>query len=145
MDLYEAIEKRKTIRVYKKKATDHQLQKLILAGTKAPSTGNRQPWEFIMVDDQKIIDQLSEIKYQLNRQFTPQAGEAQKEVEERDFFQKKSLENASIVTVCCGLQQAANAWLCSKTYLWQRSQMALAPESFPIGGSQQLRSFKQSS
>jgi nitroreductase len=112
MDVYEAIEKRRTIRVYKEKATEDQLRKLILAGTKAPSAGNRQPWEFIIVDDQKIIDQLSEIKYQLNRQFTPQAGETQKEVEERALFQKKSFENASIVAVCCGLEQAANGWLC---------------------------------
>ena len=112
MDVYEAIERRKTIRMYKKKATDHQLRKLILAGTKAPSSGNRQPWEFIVVDDQKIIDQLSEIKYQLNRQFLPQAGETQKEVDERAFLQKKSFDNASIVAVCCGLEQAASAWLC---------------------------------
>jgi len=112
MDVYEAIEKRRTIRVYKKKATEDQLRKLILAGTKAPSAGNRQPWEFIIVDDQKIIDQLSEIKYQLNRQFTPQAGETQKEVDERALFQKKSFENTSIVAVCCGLEQAANGWLC---------------------------------
>jgi nitroreductase len=112
MDVYEAIEKRRTIRVYKKKATEDQLRKLILAGTKAPSAGNRQPWEFIIVDDQKIINQLSEIKYQLNRQFTPQAGETQKEVDERALFQKKSFENASIVAVCCGSEQAANGWLC---------------------------------
>jgi nitroreductase len=112
MDVYEAIEKRKTIRVYKKKATEQQLRKLILAGTKAPSAGNRQPWEFIIVDDQKIIDQLSEIKYQLNRLFPPQAGETQKEVEERALFQKKSFENASIVAICCGVEQAANGWLC---------------------------------
>ncbi len=112
MDVYEAIEKRRTIRVYKKKATEDQLRKLILAGTKAPSAGNRQPWEFIMVDDQKIIDQLSEIKHQLNRQFPPQAGETQKEVDERALFQKKSFENASIIAVCCDLEQAASAWLC---------------------------------
>ena len=111
MDVYEAIEKRRTIRVYNKKATEDQLRKLLLAGAKAPSGGNRQPWEFIIVDEQKIIDQLSEIKYQLNRKFTPQAGETQKEVDERALFQKKSFENASIVAVCCGLEQAANGWL----------------------------------
>ena len=112
MDVYEAIEKRRTIRVYKKKATEDQLRKLILAGAKAPSGGNRQPWEFIFVDDEKMIDQLSEIKYQLNRKFSPQAGETQKEVEERAVSQKKSFENASVVAVCCGSEQAASAWLC---------------------------------
>ena len=111
MDVYEAIEKRRSIRVYKKKATDDQLQRLLVAGAKAPSAGNRQPWEFIIVDDQKIIDQLGEIKYQLNRQFTPGPGETQKNVEERALFQKKSFENASVVAVCVGKEQTTNGWL----------------------------------
>ena len=58
MDVYEAIEKRRTIRIYKKRATEEQVRRLLLAGSKAPSGGNRQPWEFIIIDDQKIIDQL---------------------------------------------------------------------------------------
>ena len=71
MDIYEAMEKRRTIRIFKKRATEEQLRKVILAGSKAPSAGNRQSWEFIMIDDLEIIDQLGEIKYQLNRKFSP--------------------------------------------------------------------------
>ena len=112
MDVYEAIEKRRTIRVFKGKATEEQLRRLLLAGSKAPSGGNRQPWEFIIIDDQKIIDQLAEIKHQLNRQFSPQEGETQKDVENRALFQKKSFDHASIVAVCCGSEQSANGWLC---------------------------------
>ncbi len=111
MDIYEAIEKRRTIRVYKKEATEDQLRRLLLAGAKAPSAGNRQPWEFIIVDDQKLIDQLSEIKYQLNRTVSFQPGETQKEMDERALSQKKSFEHASIVAVCCGLEQTGNGWL----------------------------------
>ncbi len=62
MDLYEAIEKRRTIRVFKGGASEEQLKKIILAGTKAPSAVNSQPWEFIIVGDKKTINQLSEIK-----------------------------------------------------------------------------------
>ena len=58
MELYEAIEKRRTVRVYKEKATEEQLRKIILAGSRAPSAANRQPWEFIIVDDQEAIDRL---------------------------------------------------------------------------------------
>ena len=112
MDVYEAIEKRRTIRVYKKGATEEQLRKIILAGTKAPSGGNRQPWEFIIIDDPKIIDQLGEIKYRLNRTFTPQAGETQKEVDDRALFQKRSFEHASVVALCSGRGQEINGWLC---------------------------------
>ena len=66
MELDEAIEKRRTIRIYGGRATEEQLRRLLLAGSKAPSAGNRQPWEFIIIDDQRIIDQLAEIKHQLN-------------------------------------------------------------------------------
>ena len=51
MDLYEAIEKRRTIRKFKGPATAEQLSRIIAAGTQAPSPHNRQSWEFIVVDD----------------------------------------------------------------------------------------------
>ena len=58
MDIYEAMDKRRTVRIFKRGATEEQLRKIIVAGSKAPSAGNRQSWEFIMIDDPKIIDQL---------------------------------------------------------------------------------------
>lgn len=112
MDVYEAIEKRRSIRIYKQGATEDQLQKIILAGTKAPSAANRQPWEFIIVGDQKIVDQLAELKYQQNRRIAPREGETQDEVEKKALHQKKSFENASIVAVCNQTGQSASAWLC---------------------------------
>ena len=111
MDLYEAIEKRRTIRVFKKGATEEQLRRIILAGSKAPSGGNRQPWEFIVIDDPKIIEQLGELKYQLNRKFTPEEGETQKEVDERAMNQKRWFQNASVVAVCTKKKEATNGWL----------------------------------
>ena len=42
MDLYEAIEKRRTVRKFKSPATEEQLKKIISAGVKAPSAGNKQ-------------------------------------------------------------------------------------------------------
>ena len=64
MDVYEAIEKRRSVRVFKQGISEEQLRKIILAGTKAPSGSNVQPWEFIIIDDQKIIEQIAEHKYQ---------------------------------------------------------------------------------
>jgi len=111
MDVYEAIERRRTIRIFKKGATEEQVRRIILAGAKAPSGGNRQPWEFIMIDDKKIIDQLAEIKYQLNRKMAPGAGETQKDVEERALNQKKWFQNSSVVAVCTTSGQSVNGWL----------------------------------
>jgi len=64
MDVYEAIEKRRTIRSFNQGASEEQVRKLLLAGVKAPSGSNVQPWEFILIDDPKIIEQIAEYKYQ---------------------------------------------------------------------------------
>lgn len=113
MDLYEAIEKRRSIRVYKKGATEEQLRKIILAGTKAPSAVNRQPWEFIIVEDQKIVDQLAELKYQLNRKKDPHRDKGDADAQEREALnQKRFFKNASIVAVCNEVDWERSAWLC---------------------------------
>jgi nitroreductase len=64
MDVYEAIEQRRSVRVFKQGVSEEQLRKIILAGTKAPSGSNVQPWEFIVIDDSRIIEQIAEHKYQ---------------------------------------------------------------------------------
>jgi 5,6-dimethylbenzimidazole synthase len=112
MELHEAIGKRRTIRIFKKKASEEQLKKIILAGTQAPSAGNSQPWEFIIIDDQKMIDQIAEQKYQLSLTMPPRAGEGPDQVKERALGQKKSFENASAVAVCYKKGAAPSAWLC---------------------------------
>ena len=58
MDVYEAIEKRRTLRLFKQGVSEEQLRKIILAGIKAPSRSNVQPWEFIVIDDSSIIEQI---------------------------------------------------------------------------------------
>jgi len=111
MDVYDAIDKRRTVRIFKKGASEEQLRRIILAGSKAPSGGNRQPWEFIVIDHPKIIDQLGELKYQLNRKFTPDEGETQKDVDERALKQKTGFQNASVVAVCTKQKESVNGWL----------------------------------
>ncbi len=111
MDVYEAIEKRRTIRIFKNGATEEQLRRIMLAGSKAPSAGNRQSWEFIKIDDPKIIEKMGEIKYQLNRKFTPGPGETQREVEERALSQKQGFQNSSVVAVCTRWGDVGTGWL----------------------------------
>ena len=113
MDVYEAIEKRRTIRIYKNPASEEQLRKIILAGTKAPSAVNRQPWEFIIIKDQNIIDQLAELKYQLNRKEDPHRKEEDPDLREKKALgQKKSFKNASVVAVCNEVEWERSVWLC---------------------------------
>lgn len=50
MEFLEVIENRKSIRAYEKKeVSDELIRKIIECGHKAPTAGNLQPWEFIIV------------------------------------------------------------------------------------------------
>ncbi len=111
MDLHQAIEMRRTIRIFKAGVTEGQLRKLLAIGAKAPSTRNRQSWEFIWVTDQERVDQIAELKYQYNRKFAPGPGETQQEVEERALNQKQWFQHATVVAVCTQGGDVASAWL----------------------------------
>jgi nitroreductase len=113
MDLYEAIEKRRTIRVYEKGASEGQLRKIMLAGTKAPSAVNRQPWEFVLVEDRKIIDQLAEIKFEQTKRNPPESIQGNPEAAQKlARAQRDSFRNAGIVAVCHLKEWERSVWMC---------------------------------
>jgi len=59
MDVREAIEKRRTIRRFIQKPIPYgDLKALVDAARLAPSGGNLQPWEFIIVDDPEIVSSV---------------------------------------------------------------------------------------
>jgi nitroreductase len=59
MDVFEAIKGRRSIRSFKPESiSDADLEKILEAGISAPSAGNCQPWEFVIVRDQKIKQKL---------------------------------------------------------------------------------------
>jgi nitroreductase len=112
VDLYEVIEKRRTIRIFKKPATEDQLKKIILAGTKAPSARNTQPWEFVHVEDKELIDEIAEIKYELTLKMAPAGGTDRDKIEKMANAQKESFRNASVLAVFHKQGGDASAWLC---------------------------------
>ena len=120
MELYTAIETRRTIRGFTKPATEAQLLKIIRAGTRAISAGNCQPWEFIIVDGPELIEQIAEHKYQANLAGGRPKDECQ--------VQKECYKNCSIVAVCNvkGHGQAVSAWMCIQN-------MALAATAEGLG------------
>ena len=61
MDVFKAIKTRRSIRAFTdKRVTDREVKKLIEAARWAPSAGNIQPWEFIIVRDPKVKHGLCE-------------------------------------------------------------------------------------
>lgn len=63
MDLFEAIEKRRSVRnLVKCEIPKEHLEKIVDAGRRAPSGMNVQPREFIVITDPELIEKLSEIQ-----------------------------------------------------------------------------------
>ena len=54
------IYQRRSNRLFKKKQVDPQLvERIIEAGRFAPSAGNNQPWKFIVIQNQKMLDEIN--------------------------------------------------------------------------------------
>ena len=62
MNVKEAILTRRSVRKYKKGAVKEEDLKIILeAARQAPSAGNKQPWEFIVIRDEETKTKVAEI------------------------------------------------------------------------------------
>ncbi len=60
MDAMEAILTRRSIRKYSPNPVSEQLVKQMLAAAmSAPSAGNEQPWEFMVITERPIMDEIS--------------------------------------------------------------------------------------
>jgi len=59
MDIIKAIHSRRSIRKYEDRAVpDESIRQIISAGMSAPSAGNQQPWQFIVIKDKNILDKI---------------------------------------------------------------------------------------
>jgi len=87
MDVYEAIQKRKSTRDYEQTSVPREmLLKILEAGRIAPSAGNRQPWQFIVVTDAEKRKELSKGRF------------------------AKFLVNVPMVIVACGDMKVSPNW-----------------------------------
>lgn len=67
MNIIDAIEKRKSIRKFEDKSVSKKiLEKLLESATKAPSGKNRQPWRFVVIQNNKKNELVSVMKNSLN-------------------------------------------------------------------------------
>jgi len=72
LDVFEAIKKRRSIRAYAdEKVSEKDVERLIEAARCAPSAGNIQPWEFVIVKDMETKRKLSDAA--LNQTFIEKA------------------------------------------------------------------------
>jgi len=60
MDAMEAVFNRRSIRKYSKRTIDEKIiNQLLDAGFCAPSAGNQQPWHFIIVNERRILNEIT--------------------------------------------------------------------------------------
>jgi nitroreductase len=60
LEIFEAIKQRRSIRAYKREdVSEGEVKKLIDAARLAPSAGNIQPWEFVIIKDAEIKKKLA--------------------------------------------------------------------------------------
>ena len=69
MDLFEAIEGRKSIRRFKPlPVPDEDINRILDAGRLAPSANNTQPWSFLVIKDRAILrDMADAVRIQVDR------------------------------------------------------------------------------
>jgi nitroreductase len=73
---------------------------------------NSQPWEFVIVEDQSLIDELADLKYELTLKMAPADGTAdQDSFKRRAYSQRESFRNASILAIFHQQNQEASTWL----------------------------------
>jgi nitroreductase len=71
MDVFEAIYKRTTTRKFKNQPiSEETLFKLLKAGTMAPNAFNREPWEFIIINDPQLRSTLVKMREKIPPQKT---------------------------------------------------------------------------
>lgn len=57
----DAIYKRRSIRRFTdQEVKKDQIEEVLKAGMNAPSAGNEQPWQFLVIDDRKLLDKIPE-------------------------------------------------------------------------------------
>lgn len=87
MEVFEAIQKRHSVRAYlSNRVPQEKLERILEAGRLAPSAGNIQPWHFIVVTDQQKRNKLSKGRY------------------------AKFLMESPVVLVGCGDKEASPNW-----------------------------------
>ena len=97
MNVLDAIEMRHSIRDYKPDdVPDEVLQKLLGAMRLAPSSGNRQPWKFVVVRERETREQIASVC-----SYRRLSGELQIQ---------RFIAQAPVVIVACGSEAEANVF-----------------------------------
>src|SRR5512137_377108 len=62
MNTLEAISTRRSVRSFTSKPIPKEVvEELLRAAMSAPSAGNEQPWQFVVIDERKTLDRITDV------------------------------------------------------------------------------------
>ncbi len=104
MDLFDAIQGRKSIRRFKQTPVpDEDIKKILDAGRLAPSANNTQPWKFIVIKDRELLRKMAEAVREMVNTMIPYA-ESEKQAQRLAAYKSTYytfFEHAPIVIAVC--------------------------------------------
>ena len=137
MDIYEAINRRRSIRKYQAaKVEDEKLMKLAKAAIAAPNGGNAQPWDLFFVTDPELTNQLGKILEDVHIEYF---GKARKDKLEGENLEKRISSHMRMVSapaflvVCMNIRnQQLNKTHEDWTTKWAHHSIAAALENLML-------------
>ncbi len=100
MDLFDAIQGRKSIRRFKQaEVPDEVIRKILDAGRLAPSANNTQPWSFRVIKDRAVLKKMAEVVREMVDRMVPYA-ESEKQAQRLAAYKSNYyvfFENAPVV------------------------------------------------
>ena len=115
LDVFEAIKKRRSVRAYAdEKVSEEDIERLIDAARWAPSAGNIQPWEFVVVKDVETKRKLSEAA--LNQTFIEKA--------------------PVVIVVCADLNRSSRGYGSRGEHLYSLQDTAAATENILLAAQE---------
>ena len=102
MDFFEVVKKRRSIRKYQEgKVPREYVEKILEAAFYSPSSMNRRPWHFVVVDDRETIQKLANTRRAL-----------------------RFLETAPLAIVVCGDENISLSWVFDASIAAEHIQLA---------------------
>lgn len=102
MEFFEVVRKRRSIRKFQdREVPDEFVEKILEAAFYSPSSKNRRPWHFVVVNDKELIKKLSETRPAV-----------------------KFLETAPLAIVVGGDERISNAWVYDCSIAAEHIQLA---------------------
>ncbi|AIF68745.1 NAD(P)H oxidase [Palaeococcus pacificus DY20341] len=104
MEFFDVVKKRRSIRKFQEKEVPREyIEKILEAAFYSPSSRNRRPWHFVVVDDRALIKALAKTRPAL-----------------------RFLETAPLAIVVCGDESISSAWVFDASIAAEHIQLAAA-------------------